>query len=592
MIYRNGFDHRLSSQAVIGRQGGTVATGTVATVVVPAGALGSPSAVQVVASSSNETNTDFQFSAHFYRISARQPQEIRILTAGAPLRNISLLANIPQDFLAQVPAGGGVGALAQVYEIGADDEVLDEFRPLASHLTSDRSGLDITVPPWVFTNRREASHLYEALIVVAAFRGRGSAAISAAPTSASNVANEPDVPTPADAVGEIMRQPSASLLAECPSGGLRSPFVDGHPPDVNPGGNFDPTPTPTRPNGHWGEDLHAGSGDPVVAVTTGTITEIGYEYVAPTIPLARGSGWGWYVILSADDGRSQYRYAHLSQQSLDRLRPGNPVIFVPQGGTFRYQEFPGLAVPAGAVIGAVGTSGGVSGPHLHLEVTTYPNYVELPDYVSFTDLLAQCRPEPPSPSPSGLSTGPSAAPGPNASSSPTPTVSSSPTPTGSAFPTPTPLPSVTATPSPSPTPAPSPSPTPGMNPLAVKFTSGQCTASPFGYYICSISGTATGPEASEFILGPWDNTSPLSCGAWYHLVDRYHLVCRHDSGNPTTTAWSAQGITCTGSGPADFFLWLGTYTVRPGDNGPYYALRYRLTCVGGTFAAQLYYQYP
>ncbi len=85
---------------------------------------------------------------------------------------------------------------------------------------------------------------------------------------------------------------------------------------------------------HYGTDIAAPEGTPVVAVYSGRVVGAGWM-----------GGLGWAVVIAHGD-RLETRYGHLSQ------------ILVQQG-----EE-----VPQGRVIGLVGSSGKSTGPHLHFEM--------------------------------------------------------------------------------------------------------------------------------------------------------------------------------------------------------------------------------
>ncbi|MFH8367672.1 M23 family metallopeptidase [Streptomyces sp. NPDC018031] len=84
---------------------------------------------------------------------------------------------------------------------------------------------------------------------------------------------------------------------------------------------------------HTGQDFAAPTGTPVKAVHGGTITEAGWA-----------GAYGYRIVLTLDDGTEVW-YCHLSSM-------------VRTSGS----------VSAGEVIGRVGATGNVTGPHLHLEV--------------------------------------------------------------------------------------------------------------------------------------------------------------------------------------------------------------------------------
>jgi len=120
---------------------------------------------------------------------------------------------------------------------------------------------------------------------------------------------------------------------------------------------------------HRGVDFAAPLGTPVFASSSGyarvyemkTIngvqTEI--EVQAGSTGLGRDlSGYGHYVKIFSEDGKQVQTYGHLGATSEDvwkKLGKRNP------DGTYSIQK--------GTQIGAVGSTGNSSGPHLHFEVT-------------------------------------------------------------------------------------------------------------------------------------------------------------------------------------------------------------------------------
>ena len=88
-------------------------------------------------------------------------------------------------------------------------------------------------------------------------------------------------------------------------------------------------------NDHTGVDLAAPSGTPVAAVAAGTVTHSGYA-----------GAYGTRVEVTHADG-TETSYSHLSRSDVVE----------------------GQTVQQGAVLGAVGSTGNSTGPHLHLELT-------------------------------------------------------------------------------------------------------------------------------------------------------------------------------------------------------------------------------
>jgi murein DD-endopeptidase MepM/ murein hydrolase activator NlpD len=99
---------------------------------------------------------------------------------------------------------------------------------------------------------------------------------------------------------------------------------------------FEP-PRASCPHFHFGIDLAAPAGTPVVAVVAGQAE------VFP--PSGYGGGYGLHVVLHHGDG-VETMYAHLQEVAISS----------------------GQRVSAGAVLGAEGSTGLSTGPHLHFEV--------------------------------------------------------------------------------------------------------------------------------------------------------------------------------------------------------------------------------
>lgn len=91
---------------------------------------------------------------------------------------------------------------------------------------------------------------------------------------------------------------------------------------------------------HTGVDFHAALGTPVRAVAAGEVVEAGWS-----------GSYGYRVVIRHDDGMYT-QYGHLSSVS------------VPAG----------TRVAPGRQIGLSGSTGNSSGPHLHFEVRTGPDY--------------------------------------------------------------------------------------------------------------------------------------------------------------------------------------------------------------------------
>ncbi len=97
---------------------------------------------------------------------------------------------------------------------------------------------------------------------------------------------------------------------------------------------------PRSGHSHGGQDMSASSGTPLVAVTSGRISQVRYQ----------SGGAGYYVVLAGDD-RTDYVYMHLRESASRFVSPGQ-------------------RVRTGQQVGRVGSTGASSGPHLHFEMWT------------------------------------------------------------------------------------------------------------------------------------------------------------------------------------------------------------------------------
>ncbi|MHC5908734.1 M23 family metallopeptidase, partial [Streptomyces sp. S6] len=91
---------------------------------------------------------------------------------------------------------------------------------------------------------------------------------------------------------------------------------------------------------HTGIDFHAATGTPVHAVGLGTVVETGW-----------GGAYGNQIVVRMNDG-TYTQYGHLSSISVSV----------------------GQTVAPGELIGLSGATGNVTGPHLHFEARTTPEY--------------------------------------------------------------------------------------------------------------------------------------------------------------------------------------------------------------------------
>ncbi|MGS2591499.1 LysM peptidoglycan-binding domain-containing M23 family metallopeptidase [Streptomyces hebeiensis] len=151
---------------------------------------------------------------------------------------------------------------------------------------------------------------------------------------ASSASAAPAAEGAGKATGGTAAKSAADTAAKSDTGGFTKP-VDA------------PVSTPYRASGgmwssgyHTGVDFTASSGTPVKAVGAGTVVTAGW-----------GGSYGNQVVIKHDDGRYS-QYGHLSSLAVSA----------------------GQSVGAGQQIGLSGATGNVTGPHLHFEIRTGPEY--------------------------------------------------------------------------------------------------------------------------------------------------------------------------------------------------------------------------
>ncbi|OUD03791.1 M23 family metallopeptidase [Streptomyces swartbergensis] len=169
-----------------------------------------------------------------------------------------------------------------------------------------------------------------------------SSSKSSASKSTKSSASKPSAPK--SSASESSSKPAAAKPAAATSSGYSAP-VDG----ATVG-------TPYRMSGSmWSSGYHTGvdfvvpTGTSLKAVGAGTVVSAGW-----------GGAYGNQVVIKLNDG-SYAQYAHLSSLSVSA----------------------GQTVSAGQQIGLSGATGNVTGPHLHFEIRTTPDYGSDVDPVAY-----------------------------------------------------------------------------------------------------------------------------------------------------------------------------------------------------------------
>lgn len=254
---------------------------------------------------------------------ARAPYEVRFNVGNVqPSTDVSCTLNLRPEFLARLGPNSGVQVFAQMLEGGSDGEFLDSFELFASTVDAPRGTVSATLPAQAFTDSRTADGTYEAVVVVGATPTVSLASPTAAPSSSSSLA------AATDACGGLsLGQPLGGALV------VQS--------------KFDPA---ARSRGHYGTDYVAATGTKVLSMASGVVDEVGFKLEKHERRDGRTgtfyTGWGRYVIVRHAGGQKTV-YAHLEMDG----------VVVSRGQT----------VSQGQVLGTSDSTGGSTGPHLHVE---------------------------------------------------------------------------------------------------------------------------------------------------------------------------------------------------------------------------------
>jgi murein DD-endopeptidase MepM/ murein hydrolase activator NlpD len=342
-VVKSGSQLPAPVSGVIPPSGGTLESPGFARVTFPAGAFLSDTTVGISVTRDPDIQQVFDETAvPLFDAANRLGYEVRVTTGTVqPLVDPQVTLTLPDSFRFDVPADSEVRVLAESYEDGAEAtpdapaSILDTFELLADRFLASDLQITATMPRYFFTDGLRADGVFE-LTTLAATTPTAPSTITASTiedTSATVVTSGDD----AQPVTSEAR--STTLAAGTCKGSSLAPPLDGQLDAIS---QFGPRTHPVtgKHTNHGGTDLRAATGTPVKAMADGVVERSNYQYNAQ-----KRTGWGYVVVILHTDG-SRTLYAHLQQ--------GTPVA-------------QGTAVHAGDTIGSSDSSGGVTGPHLHIE---------------------------------------------------------------------------------------------------------------------------------------------------------------------------------------------------------------------------------
>jgi Peptidase family M23 len=313
-----------TSTTTIPASGGSATLPQTAVVAFPAGSLPAGSQVALSATSQPQTDEDFTLTTSVFSTVGRLAYEVRIETGTTrPSLDTIVTLPMPPAFLQQLPANGEVQAFAQIFQDGGD-ELIDAFELIPS--TINGNTITFVLGPEAFTTARRLDDIYEAIVTLGVTPTKAPAvALLSLPSMRSIVA-------PSGLV--------AASAGQCEGASLGPPLAT-----VEERWPFDPK----RP--HYGSDLRAADGTPVLAMADGVVKEIRHQAKPLPQPNPRSGkmvqGWGHMIVIEHAD-KSKTLYAHLQPPGTIPLKVNDPV-------------------KKGQVIALSDNSGGSEAPHLHIE---------------------------------------------------------------------------------------------------------------------------------------------------------------------------------------------------------------------------------
>jgi murein DD-endopeptidase MepM/ murein hydrolase activator NlpD len=320
---------------IIPPEGGTIRVQGFASATFPSGSFPSNNPVKVSVTARAETHEDFSATAE----GSRLPYEIRVNSGSVPpATSFDVVLNVPESFVSSLAPDHQLEIFAQPIETGTV-EALGHFHGFPSTFDAVTNTLDTTLPPEAFTNESSTDGSYEAILIVGDIPkyppNIGTQSSTSGTSSKSAKANTVRVAS-LNLIGLL-----AASSPVCEGSPLGNPLEG---PVRQPTSGFNP---PL----HTGVDYPGVLGENVHPVADGTIARIGFDQRKLSRPNTRSGlmirGWGRYVVVTHVDG-SQSLYAHLVPESTSHLVQGQPIT-------------------THDIIGQVGSSGGATGPHLHLE---------------------------------------------------------------------------------------------------------------------------------------------------------------------------------------------------------------------------------
>jgi murein DD-endopeptidase MepM/ murein hydrolase activator NlpD len=310
-----------SIAAIIPAGGGSLRMDGVGAVDFPAGALPAGTQATLQKTVTAEYAADFAATVGaVYEGAVQAPYQVVIDAVGAqPADDVSVTLAVPAAVRALAPPGSELRVFYTLFQISGDERE-ETVELLPGRFARTAEAATISLPPEAFAGEETGFRSHRAIVYV----GYTLTGATAASTAWSPLYNHG--------------------TSECGPVPLTYPLD--HRVTVERGFGQKRHPITGLMTGHAGIDFPVPTGTAVRAMADGRVSVVGYQYNANT-----KTGWGHFIVIQ--HGPAFSVYAHLTEAGR-----------VPQG----------TVVKAGDLIAKSGASGGVTGPHLHVEYGPHGQY--------------------------------------------------------------------------------------------------------------------------------------------------------------------------------------------------------------------------
>lgn len=163
-----GYEEHVDEDFDVSSSGGIVKVDGVIDLNFPSGSLPNGTRAKIAEIEDTDSKIAQIFDANAVMFGASHPHKkfIRVIVSNQPAANVGVAYAIPRDFIEEMGDSRRPRLFAQLYQEGADGEILDYFKPLVCRF--DGSKLFAELPPYFFTaERSKEANAFEAILLLA-----------------------------------------------------------------------------------------------------------------------------------------------------------------------------------------------------------------------------------------------------------------------------------------------------------------------------------------------------------------------------------------------------------------------------------------